>query len=284
MEEEQTTSEQPIEEVVDETPIKEPVTLPQQLLTDTIGKVTVDSLHIRETASGSATSLGKVNRGTLVEVHSLSGSWAEITHKGIKGFINKTYLQLLNQSGAAVKGRIIVLDPGHGGKDPGAVRSSAKEKEIVLKVANLVKKKLEEDGAIVKMTRAGDTYPSLTDRVQYAKDQNGEIFISLHANAATKNTAKGTETYYSVTSNANEKEDLALATAINNQIVKNAKMYNRGVKRADYVVIKGQVMPAVLVELGFLTNDEDYAKLTSDEYIEIYGQSIYNGIVEYYTR
>ena len=143
---------------------------------------------------------------------------------------------------------------------------------------------IEQDGAVVKMTRAGDTYPSLTDRVQYAKDQNGEIFVSLHANAASKNTAKGTETFYSVTSNSNEKEDNALATAINNQIVKNAKMYNRGVKRADYVVIKGQVMPAVLVELGFVSNNEDLAKLTSDEYIEIFAQSIYNGIVEYYTK
>ena len=256
----------------------------QQLLTNTIGKATVDGLHIRATASGSAESIGKINRGTYVEVHSLTGSWAKISYNGTEGYINKTYLQLLNQTGAAVKDRIIVLDPGHGGKDPGAVRSSAQEKQIVLKVADLVKQKLEKDGAVVKMTRAGDTYPSLTERVQYAKDQNGEIFISLHANAAAKNTAKGTETFYSVTSNANEKEDNALATAINNQIVNNAKMYNRGVKRADYVVIKGQVMPAVLVELGFLSNDEDFNKLTKDAYIEIFAESIYNGIVEYYTK
>lgn len=134
------------------------------------------------------------------------------------------------------------------------------------------------------MTRIGDTFPSLEERVKYAKNENGEIFISLHANAASKETAKGTETFYSVKSNANEKEDFALATAINNEIVKNAKMYNRGVKRADYVVIKGQVMPAVLVELGFLTNSDDYNKLVSDDYIEIFAQSIYNGIVEYYTK
>ena len=286
VEEEPTTVEKPQveeqpEEVTEEV-VNEPT--PQQLLTNTIGKATVDGLHIRATASGSAESLGKINRGTYVEVHSLSGTWANISYNGTKGYINKTYLQLLNQTGAAVKDRIIVLDPGHGGKDPGAVRGKAQEKQIVLKVADLVKQKLEQDGAVVKMTRAGDTYPSLTDRVQYAKEQNGEIFVSLHANAASKNTAKGTETFYSVTSNSNEKEDNALATAINNQIVKNAKMYNRGVKRADYVVIKGQVIPAVLVELGFVSNNEDLAKLTSDEYIEIFAQSIYNGIVEYYTK
>lgn len=263
---------------------EQPVTPPQQLLTNTVGKATVDALQIRESASGTSRSLGQIKRGTLVEVHSVSGSWAKITYNGINGYINKTYLQLLNQKGPAVKDRIIVLDPGHGGKDPGAVKSNAREKEIVLKVANLVKQKLEKDGATVKMTRTGDTYPSLEDRVRYAKNENGEIFISLHANAAAKEAANGTETFYSVTSNANEKEDLALATAINNEIVKNAKMYNRGVKRADYVVIKGNVMPAVLVELGFITNNADREKLVSDEYVEIFAQSIYNGIVQYYTK
>ncbi|WP_225231099.1 N-acetylmuramoyl-L-alanine amidase [Solibacillus faecavium] len=284
VEEEQNTPEPPAEGGAENSQPEKPLTPPQQLLTNTIGKATVDALHIRESALGTSRSLGQIKRGTLVEVHSLSGNWAEITYNGINGYINKTYLQLLNQTGTAVKDRIIVLDPGHGGKDPGAVKKNAREKEIVLKVANLVKQKLEKDGATVKMTRIGDTFPSLEERVKYAKNENGEIFISLHANAASKETAKGTETFYSVTSNANEKEDFALATAINNEIVKNAKMYNRGVKRADYVVIKGQVMPAVLVELGFLTNSEDYNKLVSDDYIEIFAQSIYNGIVEYYTK
>src|SRR5690606_15738778 len=150
---------------------EQPVTPPQQLLTNTVGKATVDALQIRESASGSSRSLGQIKRGTLVEVHSVSGSWAKITYNNINGYINKTYLQLLNQKGPAVKDRIIVLDPGHGGKDPGAVKSNAREKEIVLKVANLVKQKLEKDGATVKMTRSGDTYPSLEDRVRYAKKE-----------------------------------------------------------------------------------------------------------------
>ncbi|MEK4228396.1 N-acetylmuramoyl-L-alanine amidase [Solibacillus sp. FSL H8-0538] len=257
---------------------------PQKLTTKTIGRATVDNLQIREKASGSSTSLGKVARGTLVEVHSISGNWVKVTSNGVNGYINKTYLRLLNQNGTAVEGRIIVLDPGHGGKDPGTSRDKAIEKTITLKVATLVKQKLESDGAIVKMTRSGDTYPTLPERVQYAKDQFGEVFVSIHANSATKSSAKGTETYYSVTSNDNEKEDFALASAINNQIVTNAHMYNRGVKRADYVVLRGTVIPAVLVELGFVSNDEDRAKLVDDAYLEIFAQSIYNGIVKYYTK
>ncbi|MEG0474029.1 MAG: N-acetylmuramoyl-L-alanine amidase, partial [Solibacillus sp.] len=127
-------------------------------------------------------------------------------------------------------------------------------------------------------------YPSLDDRHKFATDKYGEMFVSIHANAAASTSAKGTETYYSVTSNENEKEDLVLATNINNEIVKNVGMSNRGVKRADFVVIKNLKIPAVLVELGFVSNAEDRAKLLSDEHIEAYAQSIYNGIVEYYGR
>ncbi|MER2190063.1 MAG: N-acetylmuramoyl-L-alanine amidase [Solibacillus sp.] len=274
----------PVEEPVAVEPTPTPTPAPTQLLTDTIGKATVNGLHIRQTASGSATSLGKIDRGTLVEVHAVSGSWAKVKYGDVEGYVNKTYVQLLNQTGAAVKDRIIVLDPGHGGKDGGASRAGVHEKAVVLKVSQLVKKKLEQDGAIVKMTREGDTYPSLPDRVQYAKNQNAEIFVSIHANSATNESAKGAETFYSVKANDNEKEDYVLASAINRQIVKNANMKDRKVKRADYYVIKGLIIPAVLVELGFVSNTEDRQKLASDEYAEIFAQSIYNGIVEYYTK
>ncbi len=266
--------------------IEEPETeQPPTLNTKTIGSVTVDALHIRESASGSSASLGKMNRGTLVEVHSISGNWAKITHNGVTGYVHKTYLRFINQTGSKIAGRIIVIDPGHGGKDPGtSYGKTAAEKAITLKVASLVKSKLEASGAVVKMTRVGDTYPSLQDRVDIAKNNYAEMFVSIHVNSASSSSAKGTETYYSVSSNDNEKEDFALATAINNQIVKQANMNNRGVKRVDYYVVKGLVLPAVLVELGFLTNEEDRNKLTSDKYVEIFAQAIYDGIVEYYSR
>ncbi len=257
---------------------------PPTLNTKTIGSATVDGLHIRQTASGSSASLGRINRGTLVEVHSISGNWANVTHNGVTGYVHKTYLRLINQTGSKIAGRIIVIDPGHGGKDPGTTHGKTiQEKEITLKVSNLVKAKLEASGAIVKMTRTGDTYPSLQDRVDFAKNNYGEVFVSIHVNSASS-SAKGTETYYSVTSNDNEKEDFALATAVNTQIVKQANMNNRGVKRVDYYVVKGLVMPAILVELGFVSNAEDRNKLTSDKYAEIFAQAIYDGIVEYYSK
>ena len=220
----------------------------------------------------------------MVDVVSLNGYWAEIYYEGTVGYVDKRYLRMKNTVANAVKNRIIVLDAGHGGKDPGAVSGQAIEKEIVYKVTQLVKQKLAADGANVLVTRAGDTYPSLDDRIKYTSSNYGEMFISIHANAAASASPKGAETFYSITSNDNEKEDLVLATNINNQIVKNAEMNNRGVKRQDFKVIKGLTIPAVLVELGFVSNAEDRAKLIDDRYIEIFAQSIYNGIVEYYEQ
>ena len=267
-----------------EQPAEQPIVEVSEVETVTTGIATVNNLNIREQNSTSSKSLGKINRGTVVKVLSMKGYWVEVDYEGLIGYVDKRYLRLKNTTGSAVKDRIIIIDPGHGGKDPGAVSGQAVEKTIVFKVTQLVKQKLEADGAKVLLTRTGDTYPTLDDRPKFATDHYGEMFISIHANAASSTSAKGTETYYSITSNDNEKEDFVLATNINNQIVKNANMNNRGVKREDYKVIKGLTIPAVLVELGFVSNAEDRTKLVSDQYVEIFAQSIYNGIVEYYAR
>ncbi len=274
------------EEPVVETPEEKPPVddnKDDQLSTNTIGMATVNSLHIRSEASGTSKSLGTINRGTYVEVHSISGNWAKVTYNGIKGYIHKTYLRLINQSGSSVAGRIIVLDPGHGGKDPGTSKNGAIEKEIVLKVATKVKEKLEAAGAKVYMTRSGDTYPTLQDRVDYAANKYAEIFVSIHVNSASSESASGTETYYSI-SGENQQEDHRLASAINSQIVKNANMVDRGVRKEDYFVVRNLTLPSVLVELGFVTNASDREKLTSSKYIDIFADSIYTGIVQYYKK
>lgn len=268
----------------------EPPERPAPVITTNVkGIATVNALSIRATPSSSAKLLHKINRGTEVAVHSIEGNWAKITYNGIEGYIHKTYLRLLNLQGPAVAGRIIVLDPGHGGKDPGAKfvypdRSEVYEKDIVLKVANLVRQKLEKDGAIVKMTRSDDRFIELPDRVRFTQNNFAEMFISIHVNSVNNTAASGTETYYSKAANDNEKEDAVLAAAINNQIVQNVQMKDRKVKRENYYVITGVVMPAVLVELGFISNEGDRNKMLNDAYVEIYAQSIYNGIVEYYSK
>lgn len=178
----------------------------------------------------------------------------------------------------------IILDPGHGGKDPGTVVGSNSEKAITLKVGTLVKQKLEAAGAKVYITRTGDTYPSLQDRVDFTNANYGEIFVSIHVNSAANTSALGTETYYAISTGDMYQEDIDLAKFVNTQIVNNLNMKNRGVKEEQYYVIRNTIIPAILVELGFLTNDEDRAKMTNDQYVELFAESIYKGISEYYSK
>ncbi|MFY3791586.1 N-acetylmuramoyl-L-alanine amidase [Ureibacillus sp. MALMAid1270] len=253
-------------------------------VTNLIGKATANSIRVRTQPTTTSSVLGELNRGDEVSVISINGFWAKVSYKGKEAYVHKSYLKLINQSGSPLKGRIIVLDPGHGGKDPGAVYSSYQEKKIVFDVTSNLKRKLEKAGATVYMTRSGDTYPTLQDRVKFAHDHYAEIFVSVHVNSASSSAALGTETYYSVTANDNEKEDYELASNINSQIVSNAKMVDRKVKRQDWYVVANSVFPSVLVELGFISNSSDRSKLISAEYQEIYADSIYQGILKYYSK
>ena len=157
-------AEQPELPVETEQPAEQPTIEVPMMETETIGIATVNNLNIREQNSASSKSLGKINRGTVVNVLSQNGYWVEVNYEGTIGYVDKRYLRLKNTTGSAVKDRIIVIDPGHGGKDPGAVSGKAIEKSIALKVAQIVKQKLESDGAKVLLTRTGDTYPTLEER------------------------------------------------------------------------------------------------------------------------
>lgn len=272
------------EDVEVEQPSKPDPTPPPVTGGDLLGRTTVDSLNVRKEANSTSTVLGKLSKGDYVHVNSINGYWAEITFDGQKGYVHKSYLKLLNQNGNPLKNRIIILDPGHGGKDPGAVVGSNSEKAITLKVGTLVRQKLEAAGAKVSMTRTGDTYPSLQDRVDFTDANYGEIFVSIHVNSASSTSAQGTETYYAVTTGDMYQEDIDLATFVNNQIVNNLNMKNRGVKEQQYYVIRNMLIPSILVELGFLTNSEDRAKMTDDQYIELFAEAIYKGIYQYYAK
>lgn len=253
-------------------------------MSDLMGKVTVSGLNMRESADNSSKSVATLSKGSMVSVHSISGFWAKVTANGQTGYVHKSYIKLINQAGSAVKNRVIIIDPGHGGKDPGTGKDGHTEKAITLKVGNLVRQKLEAAGATVHMTRTGDSYPTLQDRVAFTKAKHGEIFVSVHVNSASSTSASGTETYYNVSTGDQFEEDKLLAKYINNEIVKNANMKDRGVKEGPFYVIKNMIIPSVLVELGFLTNQSDRDKLINDKYAEIFAQSIYNGIVQYYSK
>lgn len=271
------TPEEPNEEFVPDITPEQPV-----VTGDLIGKVTVKSLNVRSTAGTTGAIVGTLTTGKLVSVLSLDGHWAKIKFDSKVGYVHKSYLKLINQKGNPLKNRIIVVDAGHGAQDPGTSKNGVTEKSITLKVSKLVEAKLKNAGAKVLMIRSNDSFLTLEQRTAFAKKNFAETFVSIHVNSASS-SAKGTETFFDSSSNPNSVESKSLAKYIQSNIVKKANMQDRGVKDNRFYVVRNNNVAAVLVELGFLTNSEDYKKLTSDKYLEIYADSIYQGLVQYYS-
>lgn len=181
----------------------------------------------------------------------------------------------------AVKNKIIVLDPGHGGRDPGAIADGIYEKDLNLRITARLYILLKNLGFKVKMTRTDDRYLSLGDRAKIANDVNADIFISIHCNAASSNKANGIETLYYPGSDKGK----ILAGVIQHNMIDKLNMTNRGVKtRPDLFVLKYTSMPAVLIECGFITNPEENKLLTADKYRNDIAAAISDGVGEYYKK
>lgn len=168
--------------------------------------------------------------------------------------------------------KIIVLDAGHGGNDPGAQNRGTNEKDINYKVIyKYAKEYFNSETSDIKAywTRTDDTFITLTDRANFAKKVGADIFISLHMNSATTSSANGTEVYYSTLNNATAQTGLTsrrMANMMQKNLVQTLGTTDRGVKSANYVVIKSNSVPAILIELGFLSGSSDYSKLTNPSF------------------
>ena len=149
----------------------------------------------------------------------------------------------------------IFVDPGHGGHDPGAIGSKSKEAENVLKVALALEKKLKAQGHEVKLSRRIDTYLTLTQRANLANAWGADVFMSLHDNSAVNKTATGFETFIF---NGNiSGETIKLQQHIHKAIATGMGLRDRGMKRANFAVVRETNMPALLIEYGFISNLED---------------------------
>ena len=176
----------------------------------------------------------------------------------------------------------VIIDPGHGAHDPGAVGFGVKEKDVVLDVSLRMKKYFQKTPIPVKLTRETDVFLTLPNRVKFAQQNKGDVFISIHANAAN-GSASGTETfYYSAAKNAKVGESKALATYINKRMVEAWGLTNRNVKKGNLHVLRENTMPATLVEMGFIDNKKDNAYLASPERREQMARGIFLGTLDYY--
>ena len=174
--------------------------------------------------------------------------------------------------------QIIVLDPGHGGSDSGAVGNNLAEKTINYKQAMALYKLLEADSNIkVYMTRETDVYPTLAFRTTLANDIEADLFVSIHNNSASA-SIRGAETlYYPSTTDMRGKQ---VAQLIQNALVNKCGMQNRGIKaRSDLYVLRNSNMPAVLIETGFISNASDAALLNSSSFTTKWAEAIYQSIV-----
>jgi N-acetylmuramoyl-L-alanine amidase len=214
--------------------------------------------------------------------------------------------------------KIIVIDPGHGGRDVGAIGKGIYEKAITLQISKRLRKELQKRGYKVFMTRTYDKYMSLKERTEYANARGGKMFISIHANAAPKGKPKknyqGVEVfhlslknsdrerknrayykgkyYYSIaaykrmTSSWKISKSRTLAKEIRAKVLhkirRKYKLEDKGIRRSDFWVLLGSTMPAVLIETGYLTHPKELSKLRSKRYQDSFSKGIADGVDAYF--
>jgi N-acetylmuramoyl-L-alanine amidase/uncharacterized protein YraI len=171
----------------------------------------------------------------------------------------------------------VFLDPGHGGIDNGASGFGYLEDELNLKVAKMVESKLKQKGIDVKMSRTSDVYLSLAERANMANSYGADVFMSIHQNAADNQSASGIETYY----HTDKIGYKPYSNVIQYNAIQETSARNRGVKSANFVVLRETNMPSSLFESGFITNQEESKKLGDPVYQDKLASAIANGIETY---
>lgn len=178
-------------------------------------------------------------------------------------------------SGGKIKGKVIVIDAGHGGTDYGAIRNGINEKDINLDVAKRVEDILRRKGYKVGMTRTNDIFVSLEDRCKISASMNPSIFVSIHVNSCVGTEPRGIETHYY------HDNSVELANTIHSKMTKAIQSPNRGLFKSKFYVINHTTVPAVLLEIGFISNDRERAELITPKRKQATAQAISEGIIEY---
>jgi N-acetylmuramoyl-L-alanine amidase len=195
---------------------------------------------------------------------------------------------------------VVVLDPGHGGQDSGAMCGGVMEKDLTLDVARRIDRLLDSEGIATLMTRLGDSYVSLADRAAFGNRVNDSIFISIHFNEDNKPVASGVETYYAghqiapgstlaswlpffsrPLSNSPKPESQSLAGFIQEALVARTRSVDRGTQAKQFFVIANVTSPAVLIEGGFITNKDELSKLASEDYRDQLAAAVAAGVLRY---
>lgn len=193
----------------------------------------------------------------------------------------------------------IMIDPGHGGADFGAIGTLHREKDITLRISQKLRDALQRRGYRVVMTRNGDSKLELSQRTDACARQRPDLFVSIHCNAAAARTARGIETFVMTPAKAPstsdkqgkdkvelgnrcDRQNMRLGYSIQQQLVLRGGTEDRGVRHARFYVLRNVACPAVLVETGFLSNYADQVRLGRADYQGIVAEAIADGIARYH--
>lgn len=191
------------------------------------------------------------------------------------------FSQTIHATPSSLKQAVIVLNPGHGGDDVGAMSNDENyyEKDVTLSTAKAVKKALEEAGATVIMTRATNQTESLDSITEKAMTNQADVFISFHFDSTDyANSASGVTTYYYY--NAYQQ----LAQMVNQQLSQLLPLENRGIEFGDFEVIRETTQPSLLLELGYMNNDIDLQTFLTTSYQNKVAKAIVNGLTQYFSQ
>ncbi|MCG1994212.1 N-acetylmuramoyl-L-alanine amidase [Staphylococcus epidermidis] len=247
------------------------------------GQITItENAELRTGPNAAYPVIYKIDKGESFKKIDRKGKWIEVqNHAGTeKGWVAGWHTNLnipadQSLSSNPLKGKTIVLDPGHGGSDQGASSSTPSkslEKNYTLKTAKELKKLLNKEGAHVKMTRSNDKYVSLDDR-----NIKGDAFISIHNDALDSSNANGITVYW-----FKDKQE-SLAQTLNSAIQKKALLTNRGSRQQNYQVLRQTDIPAVLLELGYISNPTDESMINDQLHRQVVEQAIVDGLKQYFS-
>jgi N-acetylmuramoyl-L-alanine amidase len=190
----------------------------------------------------------------------------------------------------AYKGKTVVVDPGHGGSDPGAVgQNGLKEKDVTLDIAKRVQRLLEAKGARVIMARSGDTEVDLYERTNRANRAGADIFVSIHINAHNDRVYGGTSTYLYQNDMKDQpasrvQNSRRLANYVQNELLKSLGLRDVGVKEAHFAVLRTSSMPSILAEIAFISNTREESLMRTDDFKNKAAEAIAKGIGLYFSE
>lgn len=254
------------------------------------------SVNIRTSPSTDAEVLTSANPGESFTYLGSEGDWYEIQlDNDTTGYIASWVVNLdtvstteqdsaeaqVSRTATDISEATIVIDAGHGGRDPGAIATNGAftEKEIALRTSQLLARRLQDAGANVVMTRDDDSFVSLNNRAVLSESSGADTFISIHYDAMdTPNSMSGTTTYYY------SEAERGLAETVNNYLAQYGPLSNNGVRTGDYFVLRNNRQPSILLELGYLNHDHDITVVNTDSYQATIVEAIYQGLREYFAQ